>query len=77
MSEGRMHLNNWLQRNYGSTNVLDWDVSFSGAGRSMTWTVIAKIRNVEYGRATNSNKGQATDQAAEQALRELRARHGH
>ncbi|KZT08417.1 uncharacterized protein LAESUDRAFT_811503 [Laetiporus sulphureus 93-53] len=74
-SEWRMQLNNWLQAN-SKRNALTWDVSTSGPKHAPTWTAIAYIDGVQYGRGTGVSRNVATEIAAEQTLTALKRQTG-
>ncbi|KAF9652935.1 hypothetical protein BDM02DRAFT_3108587 [Thelephora ganbajun] len=69
----RMQLNNLLQAN-GGTGRLHWGEPIKGGfEHSPTWTVIASLDGMEYGRGTRGTLGAAKEEAARQVLRRLSA----
>jgi len=72
----RMQLNNYLQSN-GGVNILTWEVYSVGPLHRPTWTAIAYIRGVEYGRSTGASQGAVKEEAARQALLALYADRGY
>ncbi|TFK53877.1 hypothetical protein OE88DRAFT_1625558, partial [Heliocybe sulcata] len=68
----RMQLNNYLQLSQ-QNNILTWEQSCSGPAHARVWTVIAYIRNIEYGRATAATVSIAKEEAARQTLAALHA----
>ncbi|KAG2367680.1 hypothetical protein BDR07DRAFT_1478787 [Suillus spraguei] len=77
--ENRLGLNNLLQRRYGASAAdhLRWDQFKTGADNNPTWTYIAYIDNIEYGRGYGGNKGSAKEMAAGAALGQLRRQWAH
>lgn len=71
--QNRLGLNNLLQQRYGSSaaNHLRWEFFKDGADHEATWTFIAYIDDIEYGRGSGSDKGTAKETAAGVALRQL------
>ncbi|KAI1791275.1 hypothetical protein LXA43DRAFT_434077 [Ganoderma leucocontextum] len=63
----RMQLNNYLQAN-GGVRLLTWDVYQTGPLHQPSWTAIAYIRGVEYGRAYGSSQAAVKEEAARQTL---------
>lgn len=69
----RLGLNNLLQQRYGTSAAthLRWESFKDGADHNPTWTFIAYIDDIEYGRGSGSDKGTAKEMAAGVALRQL------
>ncbi|EGO05251.1 hypothetical protein SERLA73DRAFT_129097 [Serpula lacrymans var. lacrymans S7.3] len=68
----RMELNNVLQQRDGSTSALTWEAFSTGPLHDPTWTYIAYIKGVEYGRGQGRGKDIAKELAAQRALIALR-----
>ncbi|KAI0915642.1 hypothetical protein AcW1_003808 [Taiwanofungus camphoratus] len=71
----RMQLNNYLQSN-GGARLLTWEVYQSGPQHQPSWTAIAYIRGVEYGRSSGSSQNAVKEEAARQTLAALYADRG-
>ncbi|KAG2350887.1 hypothetical protein BDR05DRAFT_994231 [Suillus weaverae] len=67
----RMHLNNFLQHRFRSTQDLRIVSSSTGPGHALRWTVIAYFRDCEYGRGEGVTKASATESACQKALQAL------
>ncbi|GBE81375.1 hypothetical protein BKA93DRAFT_601984 [Sparassis latifolia] len=71
----RMQLNNYLQSN-GGVHLLTWEVYQVGPLHAPSWTAMAYIRGVEYGRCTGYSQGAVKEEAARQTLVALFADRG-
>ncbi|KAH9920090.1 uncharacterized protein B0H18DRAFT_1122184 [Fomitopsis serialis] len=74
MSEYRLRLNNYLQAN-PAVGPLTRQESSEGPSSNATWTVVAFLKGVEYGRGVARTKAEATEIAAERVLTELNVPH--
>ncbi|OAX32692.1 hypothetical protein K503DRAFT_701652 [Rhizopogon vinicolor AM-OR11-026] len=79
MADYRMELNNLLQRRYGASaaNHFRWESFRTGTDHFPTWTFIAYVDGIEYGRGCGRDQGTAKEIAAEGALSQLRRQWGH
>ncbi|KAI0745103.1 hypothetical protein C8Q76DRAFT_606149 [Earliella scabrosa] len=69
-ADWRMQLNNYLQAN-GGVRLLTWEVYQTGPLHQPSWTAIAYIRGVEYGRAYGPSQSVVKEEAARQTLNAL------
>ncbi|KIY72589.1 hypothetical protein CYLTODRAFT_486235 [Cylindrobasidium torrendii FP15055 ss-10] len=74
-TDGTVGLNNYLQA-LGRPAALNWLETQAGPEQAPTWTCIAKIDGVEYGRGQGGRKFIARDAASDQALARLRSEAG-
>ncbi|KAG2076780.1 hypothetical protein BDR04DRAFT_1148508 [Suillus decipiens] len=77
--QNRLELNNLLQQRYGPSAAthLRWESVKIGADNNPTWTFIAFIDSIEYGRGSGGSKGSAKEVAAGVALMQLRKQWAH
>ncbi|KAG0707581.1 hypothetical protein DFH29DRAFT_1066282 [Suillus ampliporus] len=77
--QNRLALNNLLQQRYGASAAthLRWEGVRDGPDNNPTWTFIAYIDDIEYGRGSGSNKGTAKEIAAGVAFMQLRTQWAH
>ncbi|KIM76683.1 hypothetical protein PILCRDRAFT_826077 [Piloderma croceum F 1598] len=68
----RVQLNNYVQQMYKNSTSLSWDIQQQGPEHQPSWEAVAYINHVEYGRGTASRKDLASEEAARQALVNLR-----
>jgi len=68
MTDYRMHLNNYLQKNFKNQTTLQWNTRQLGREHHSDWEAIALINHVEYGKGTARLLDDAREEAARQAL---------
>jgi len=68
----RQELNNYIQKKFKNHTTLQWTRHQYGPEHLGLWEAVALINHVEYGRASAPSLGAAQEEAARQALGNLR-----